>query len=194
LEERFNEKAAHLEEMNSLKASMQPMHLVADTIQKLGEKFGAVAGPLLAASQGLGGMPGTGIGRAPENRMLPNGEGGKLKILDQIKSDAGGREMLADLLKQAAAFARDDDPVDLFANGILSMVNTTPMFAAALAEIYKTPLSDVMRGALEPASEEYKILSSDKGRKFWDALHLFLKETYNAMAAARAQAQAPPAK
>lgn len=198
LEARFKEKMEYLAQLNELKASMQPMHLIASTIQSLGEKFSSVLGPALQQG-GFGIGPGAGIGNAGQGtKLLPNGgEGGQqMSMLAKIKASPDGKEMLKDFLVQVAQYARDDEPVDLIGQGILSATATIPMFAAALAELYKTPVAEVVRGVLEPGTEEYKVLTSDKGTKFWATLHAFLKDYYNQLAAARVQAQAqvqPPA-
>ncbi len=198
-EERFKEKMEYLKEVFEIRSSMMPGHLIADTVKALGEKFSGILGPALA--QGGFGMPGVGIGQAPNGQtgpmLLSNGSakgGPQMSILAKIKASPEGKEMLKDLLVSAAANARDDDPVDLFGQGILSAVSSVPMFATALAELYKTPLADIVHGVLDAGSEEYKILTSEKGAKFWAALHEFLKDYYRQMAAARMQPQAPPAK
>lgn len=103
-------------------------------------------------------------------------------MLDQIKGSPEARATLKEIMEDMAKFVEDDDPPMLFGQKLLSMATTVPGFAAALVEFYKSTMENILKGVIDsgPAKD---VLLSEKGKAFWNALHQYIKDYYNAQSA-----------
>ena len=99
-------------------------------------------------------------------------------ILDQIKESKEGKAMLEDLLNQMIMFAQADEPPQMFAQNILSMISTQPGFAVVWNHLYILPFEKIWEGVFTADSNEGKALASEKVVKFWKMVKEFIKKKY----------------